>query len=320
MPVFCKGLLEVRANAWGFANYNAVEPCSECPCNRSTIPYTDLSSTARWRELVLALDMYIARAKHPLHPLLACRWVWRFFFPLDCMHIMDCNGCTSIVAASVIRHLVLQERRLGANQQTRMNNINTLLVAFYDARPNSHRMPAIRLSNLVNEAGWAQLHGRAVKAANTRGLTPFLVQLAQAYYGDENDDYSRLVLRAVRHLDRFYNIMYDSGPFFTSDQLAEFKRVALRLGAATQQLTEAARLQGFLAWHIVPKMHYMMHLGALAECINPRFVHNYMEESQVGSMTKIWGRSAHGKYRREAQRLVLIKRLTALYIRLEQSA
>ena len=315
--LFAKGDLEVRANSWGLPSYNGLEPCTECCANRGAVPWTDLTAQALWRPTHLSAAAYFARARLPLHPLVCSSFAWRYFCPLDNMHISDCNGVAHIIAGSVIRPLVLNEGRLGRNQQERLNSINERLAAFYNARPGWHRMPKLRLNNLVAD-GWCELNGQTVKAANTRALTPFLVELAEEFYNDEADEYQRLVLRTVRAFNRFYELMYEAGVFMSASEVSELRRALLRLGASVMQLRELARQRRLLAWRITPKMHMVQHVAALAALINPRFVQNYCEESQVGSTTQVWSRSARGRYRRTVQRLVLVKRLVALVVRLER--
>ena len=96
----------------------------------------------------------------------------------------------------------------------------------------------------------------------------------------------------------------------------EFRRVMLRFGATLQSLRSLARSKNFLAWNITPKVHMCQHLQQQSTIMNPRWVQNYTEESQIGTTTKVWARSATGAYRRTIQRLVLLKRIVALVVRL----
>jgi hypothetical protein len=213
LPVYAKGDLECRANSWGLAHYNSEEVCTECRANRAAASFTDLGSEAAWRRtLVGSAADFRARARTPLHPLLACSFFWRGFFPLDLMHVADCKGTIAIVAGSVIRPLVLGRADIGRTQEERLRVVNDRLRAFYTARPGYTRMAPLRLNNLVS-LGWSCLSGVTVKAANTRALVPFLVELATEYYSDPNDEYARLVLRTVRALARMNEICYTAGFF-----------------------------------------------------------------------------------------------------------
>ena len=315
--LFMKADLEVRSNSWGLSSYNGTHPCTECICNRADIPWTELSGEAKWRKLPpLTKTTYFARARSPLHPVLGSPFAWRWFCPLDLMHIADCNGITNIAAGSVIKPLVFGEHSMGRTQEQRLATLNKKLSEFYAERPGHSRMPKLRVGNLVSN-GWSVLCGTTVKAANTRGLSPFLVSLAEAYHADEGDEYTRLVTRLVRCLNRIYVLLYTADVFLSPQELAEFRRPLLRFGATSQQLREIARGRGAAEWKLVPKTHMFMHMSDLANLLNPRWVQNYSEESQVGSTTLVWSRTARGRYRKAAQRMVLLKRLVALVVRLE---
>ena len=121
----------------------------------------------------------------------------------------------NIVAGSTVRPLVQDEHRLGGRQGHRLAAINQRLKDFYDARPAYNRMAPLRLGNLEHD-GWACLSGAVVKAANTRALSPFLVELCAEFYNDEDDEYQRFVSRYCRANDQFYSILYGAETLFVS--------------------------------------------------------------------------------------------------------
>ena len=205
---------------------------------------------------------------------------------------------------------------MGATRDIRLGVVNARLQAYYNTRPGISRLPELRLTNLTNAEGWHVLCGPVVKAANTRKLAPFLVALADEFYAHLDDEYSRCICRLVRCMNKVYEILYSASVFLSAAEQGDLRRTLLRFGVTIQRLREMARERDIQAWQCTPKMHMMQHLSDIATCINPRWVQNYSEESHVGTVAKIWNRSAHGSYRPSAQRLVLLKRLVSLYIRL----
>ena len=315
--LYAKGDLEVRSNSWGLPHYGSFEICTECRADTGTRPYTDLGSQAAWRSCLIGnAAQFLERVRRPLHPLVASSFFWRGFMPLDVMHVADCKGAANIIAGSVIRPIILECVPIGATQELRMDAINTRLDEFYAGRPGHNRMPHLRLTNLVSD-GWSCLAGPIVKAANTRALAPFLVVLADEFYADIDDEFALMVSRAARGLNRMYEIMYAAGVFLSDSEVAELRRVLARLGATVMILREMSRGRGILAWNVTPKMHMLQHLGSFPAKVNPRWLQNYMEESSVGTTTKVWSRSASGRYRRTVQKMVFLKRLVTLMIRLE---
>ena len=204
------------------------------------------------------------------------------------MHVCDCNGVAAILAGSVIRPLVMSDHRLGTRMDVRLKAINDKLEAFYTARPGYNRMPALRLRNLELD-GWACLSGNTVKAASTRGLAPFLVELCDEFYADESDEYQRCVSRAARALNQFYIVLYEGDRFLSASEQNAVRRALSMLGACFQQLRNIAQSRGLLAWNISPKVHMQQHFKDLCKCMNPRCLQCYSEESHVGTMTKMLG-------------------------------
>eukprot|EP00959_Pyramimonas_sp_CCMP1952_P181766 3800325-Pyramimonas_sp.AAC.1 len=68
---------------------------------------------------------YRARARAPLHPLLASQYFHRFFIILDMMHLVDCKGLAAIVYGSLL-HALVRHPGLGNNQSLRLLRINEL--------------------------------------------------------------------------------------------------------------------------------------------------------------------------------------------------
>ena len=233
---------------------------------------------------------------------------------MDLMHVADCHGVANIIAASIIRRIAVTRTDLAPTQHERLDRINERMAAFYDRHPGSNRMPALRLVNLVKD-GWSDLHGPVVKAANTRGLAPFLVELTNEFHSGA-DRYDVLVRRAALSLDRFYALLYGASRFLTDGQAAELRRVLARLGSSVQELRDISRARGGFEFKVSPKMHMILHMASLPANANPRFLQCYQEETHIGSITKIWHRSANGRYRATVQRMVLLKRLVATVVRL----
>ena len=107
-------------------------------------------------------------------------WAWRFLCYLDKMHVMDCKGVASWVYGGVVATL-LTDRRLGANRDARLVEINSKTAHWYDNHPGTHRLPRLCLTSVFNDE-WADLSGPAIKAANTRHAAPLFEALAAEYF------------------------------------------------------------------------------------------------------------------------------------------
>ena len=313
---FAKADQGCQSNAWGLPSYGAKhEMCTDCLANRTSRPFTDLRGAALWRPTeAMPLDFFKARPREPLHPLVASAFDTRWFCYSDLMHLMDCKGVASLVYGGVLFYL-LKDRTLGGNRQERLDAIHGVMAQWYDDHPGTHRLPKLFLSNCV-QSGWAELHGPAIKAANTRAAAPVFQHLCHVYMtADTARD--RTVLALADCLVEFYNVLYDSPMFLSDAALDRFKKLCVLFGEQYQTLRGLSLSAGELAWPVRPKCHKMQHLPLYASVMNPTAVQCYAEESLVGTTTKCWKRSMSGRYRRSATHTVLTKRLVGLLCRFE---
>ena len=112
-----------------------------------------------------------------------------------------------------------------------------------------------------------------------------------------------------------YAVLYDGGAFLGDEQIRILRRNLLAMGAGVQNLRILVEADGFWGWAVSPKMHIAQHLDMQAQLsVNPRCAQNYAEESAIGTVARVWKRSATGKYRNAIQRYVLRKRVVALAV------
>jgi hypothetical protein len=317
--LFALGDEEVRCVEWGLTSYNAKdECCSECKADRHGRPWTDMRRGASWRGTeAFTLDEYRSRMRRPLHPMADSKFLWRFFFFLDTMHIFDCKGVTSTIAGSLLNALT-RDRRLGANQQQRLDLVNTKLRAFYSRNPALYKLPAITLKSLVGSSGWAELSGPAIKAASTRAAAPFFAELAAEYFNSGSEEDVN-ICRVTARLKEYYDVMATT--MFMSEEALQRLQIAVdEMGIALQCLRHIAGARSQLIWQVRPKAHKAMHMPFFAAIVNPMALNCYVRESQVGTSQKVWRASVRGKYMSHVQRTVLAKRWFGLLLRYEREA
>ena len=168
--LFGKADLEAAGNSWGLPNWMLSDTiCPWCRANRSNLPLTDHRASALWRptELMLTKVEFCGRMRqNPLHPLV--EHMSKFFVRVDTMRTIDCKGVASSVFGSILVILVRHERRLGTNQDRRIEWLNRDRFAYYSRCHVSSRFPDITKNNLFSggdEQSWAELHGPTIKAS-----------------------------------------------------------------------------------------------------------------------------------------------------------
>ena len=231
------------------------------------------------------------------------------------MHLSDCKGTTALVLGGVCA--VVVGRLPGTTKQRRLDGLNVLLKSWYDAHPGWHRLPKIRLKNLVNSQGWAELRGPAFKAANTRAAVPaFLAIAAETLTTGSEED--RSIVALLTAVNAFQELLYSAGFSLTDDEIGRLDAIVLEMGFHYQTLRGIARAKNQLWWRVTPKVHKLQHMSHWARVLNPAMVQCYMEESMVGTTTKVWQRTMSGRYQSTVQAIVLLKRVLGLLLRIHE--
>jgi len=129
--LFAKADEQNRCDNWGLVHYNSAgEVCPDCLADRDEMPFSDLQSSAKWRATEIENnDPFLARMRHPLHPLTSCLFQHRYFFLLDVMHVMDCKGVAASIYGGLIWTLITSPA-LGPNQAARLKVVNDYMTTW----------------------------------------------------------------------------------------------------------------------------------------------------------------------------------------------
>eukprot|EP00974_Lingulodinium_polyedra_P039185 3755191-Lingulodinium_polyedra.AAC.1 len=103
------------------------------------------------------------------------------------------------------------------------------------------------MANIVKD-GFPELHGPAVKAANTKSLVPFALSLQQRAVSNDPTDLNRHALKVVQSLDEAYGIMYGGGMFLTGAEADRLHHMLFRLGMNYQILARKTAEAGEARW------------------------------------------------------------------------
>ena len=226
------------------------------------------------------------------------------------MHVVDLRGVISVAGGSLLDGLCRDNASLGGRMEERLNKLNEMRNAFQRSHKTQHTMPDLRLQDLKVD-GWAMMGGKLVKAANSRALVPWLVDLVERYYNGHGA-YASSVRKVFKNLHRVEELFYSCGTFMGTAEVEELEACIRTIGRHWMVLREQSRRRRRNAWQVRPKLHYFMHLGSQARLINPRAVQVYQQESLVGRIAKIWRMCAQGVYAPNVQEYTLGRYWTAL--------
>ena len=309
--------LEYACNVVGLRHFNSAgEMCSLCLANSSDYPFNDLMGNAAYKATLVDNETFLNRLRHPLHPLaghaIFNKWTYRH----DNLHNLDHHGLAGHVIANILYKHVSGERDAevlpGENVDERLAFLNADIRAYYTAAKVENRLPPLKMDNLKN-GPWPVLKGQNVKAANTRALVPYVLQLQQRAVDLNPNDTNKHMLKVVHSLQCMYDVMYNNGYFLDPNALATLRDAVARFGRHYYWLAATSFRQELTRWHIVPKFHYVVgHMGEQTSLINPRFVQSYGSESMVGAVTKTYGKSQSGPFHNVIQRTVVLKYKTGM--------
>ena len=303
---------------WGCQSFNSVEEiCAWCRAHRGPRPFTDLRPNGPWKTTSnLSNAEFVARVRaNKGHPLSYARFFTTYFFRLDRMHVWDLKGVTAIWIGSVLRLLVIHEGRLGGTMQERLDRLNDRLDDFHRLNQSSAQLKDLRLDNLIND-GWSTLSGKLVKAANTRHLSPWVLQLSNEFFQGPAVWHGSL-RKVSAAIDGSYRLMERSEFFMPAADEVEFQRLVQQLGKHWQCLRHHFQQEGEMHFQVTPKVHYGMHLPEQNALLNPRLVCCYAEESLMGVLSQMWEGSNAGPNEHTVQMHVMLRYCVILAIELK---
>ena len=210
--VFLGSDLEYVCQVVGMQSYNDANCCAECDANGSTVPHSDFSADALWKATVRDHDAYMAKFKQPPHAMVAHGWFNKHTYRYDLLHMWDHHGITSTAIGCIFDHHVKQARGLlpGPNQQARLDFLNDYIKASYSCQGVHNRLPTLKLSNLMREGDFPDLHGKAIKAANTRAAAPYCMELQRRAVALDPSPLEKHMFKVIESLNALYALVYSA--------------------------------------------------------------------------------------------------------------
>ena len=208
---------------------------------------------------------------------------------------------------------------LGPSQAVGIDNLNDRLETFkqdFGLTQMIGHIPAGRLINFKARRTWYPV--LRAKAAETRHLLPFVVQLARDINSGSREHLHRV--RMLEHVERFYDIIYTAGPHLTGAEHKDLVAAAWGHIRHYAWLGRHFRSRGILLYNFMIEHHYLLHMAEQAHILNPRFCQTYIDESVVGRIAKNVGSLANGPYESTATLSCSRKYVLGLRVVLRDSA
>ena len=173
---------------------------------------------------------------------------------------------------------------MGPIQRTQVAALNEDLKSWYKGKKDIYKLQGkLEVSRMRTSSGFPKLKG---KAAGTRHLSGYLVDLCTRYNTGSEHDSRRLAIASLLH--RFYTILKEEGFFLSAAAKAEVAEIGPSLVMLYNALCVEAAAAGRKAWKFAPKFHMWVHLCEdQAQIINPRNFWCYADEDLVGQAIEV---------------------------------
>jgi hypothetical protein len=303
-------LLEFRGDwamfkqVFRFPQHNEVLGC----CTRCTVKPSEIRNVgldAPWRQQRLTFWGLIGRMREQgvtISPLLNSPGMSIETFKLDWLHVVD-QGIALDTLGNLFDFLVHARKFPGGNEVIRCKALFQKLVAYYAAHPD---MESVSKLNVLKVSMFKRKKGKAprlsARAAETRCLIPFAVQLVQEYM-DDDIEFERSMKHCLLELAECYKCL-SHDILFSQDLLCKHCRRYCTLYVG---LSDAAADP---LWRVKPKLHAFQELCEMSGASRPATSWTYRDEDFGGSAAKL-SRRRGGKHSAVSQCLSVLNRFAA---------
>ena len=315
------GDLDFFANDVGLPHWSNPKVCGICLGDRAANNYKHFSRGCGWRNTIMDQASFALRFNNiDNHPVLDYLRTYSYkCWGLDGLHVVDYNGVASHCAGNVLAEIVVNKEFGDSSQEKTLERINHDLVDFYRTHGTPERIGDITLKTLGIDSSsdnFPCLGGPGVKAANTKALIPFIVNLCRRTLDGSKYKARRLLM--AESLESYYVVIRTAGVFLTDAEQQQLNQAVYNHLVNYSYLALKCMNQGVVRYNVVVKHHYFAHMPMVAQSCNPKFLHTYAEESFVGCITRIYSASCSGPYKGTVQNNVLKKSLVALQLKLRR--
>ena len=260
--LFDRGDLEWHVLEKDLPHWNGFHPCLKCTADKGGNLWTD------WRA---------SWVDHPLdvlpdseHPMIKAPWASSRTIAIDPAHTID-KGVAESLLGGVFYELIYEKSlSTHGDHKHQLVVLNTMLTSWYREKAVRAQVKQIRLQDFLADVRSPHQHSPNYSSGSmskTRSLIPFGLHLARTFSSGSDRDRHRIACcaRLVKICDHIYLGVDHPSP-------AEAARFESDIKAFLQHfsfLSWAARASDSLAYNVLYKHHYLVHIGQEGRFINP---------------------------------------------------
>ena len=202
----------------------------------------------------------------------------------------------------------------GNTTDGRLDFMNGDKQACCSAQRVNNRLQTLKASSLNND-DFPELHGNGIKAANTKALAPYILDVRKRATELNGCIQHKHMWKVVESLHIVMGIFEENSYFLPEAAAQKVEHHLTRLSQHYQMLQVLTMREEKTRWKTTVKGHYIgAHLAEQAKLINPRFVQGYRSESMVGRIGGIYGMSQSGPFHKNVQRVAMHKYRAGMHI------
>lgn len=269
-------------------HYSSTEPCMDCACNTSDIPWKDFGKNALWRKCIYSAEDKFHCRDNGDHWLLSVPGFTPSTFGFDPMHCQEI-GPSGTAVANVFFDLT--KKVFTGLKSKRISKLNEEVNAAYEElgiRDNKIGR-LLEYKHFCDDTAPFQnqpdfMHS-VIKARQTRYLVPVAAKLCRKFH-KTGDEYSTLRLKCLENLATSYDLVDRNGLFLGGDT-EKYQQCISDFVSSYAALNAIAHRKDEKQWAVRPKLHYVEHIGDNALWMSPKATWAYRGESMVGSISAL---------------------------------
>ena len=292
VPWVVRGDMEHFANLLDLEHFGAEQLCPWCNANRTGRPWTDFSEGNAWRSFSWAMPAW--HASHPeCHPMFRTLGININCLMVDVLHCISL-GVAQHVAGNTVHILVLE--RMHGNRPRNEADLFALLKQWYSAHRGSVQLSNLTTAMYCNPRGLTTAFPcmHKTKGKETEHLALALHDI-WPQFAEPGNPRDQSVSEVLRSLSCILTLCRNTGRTQMDGQEHQSLRQSIDslLFHYTALGNEAAQ-RGEMRWNMVPKFHYLWHLGDQSQWLHPACGACYVDESFVGRVRELVRAATHG--------------------------
>jgi hypothetical protein len=269
-------------------SYNSNTPCMDCPCNKSDIPWDDFRERSLWRACCYSAEDKFNLRTNGSHWLLSVPGFTHSTYGYDSMHCQEI-GPSGTAVANVFFDLT--KKVFKGRKSARIAKLNEEVKAGYEklgiTKNKIGRL--LEYKHFCDDTAPFQnqpdvMHS-VIKARQVRYLVPVVAELCRKFH-TPGDQYSTFRLKCLENLATSYDIVDRNGMFLGAD-VARYQQCIAAFISNYAALHTLSDKEGRHQWGVRPKLHYVAHIGLMAEWMSPKAFWAYRGEAMVGSVSSL---------------------------------